>query len=463
MKETLAMVSPSEIQLTGWNPREEIKGDKLEELKTSISKEGIQVRLVVRKAGKGYELIDGERRLRAAKDLKLKEVPVIIREATDQEVRVIMLISNLQRKDLSPLEEASGLQALIDTGVDSKDLAKSAGKSETWVQGRLALNAAPDELKDMLKDGAITALHVTTLVPFLGYPIYTEKIEPWMKQDVKYAKQRGDTLTFERFDRELGYMVRNDYHAERILCLTDFPYEIKHLKTYFDDSACKKCMHVVVKKKDRICLNRQCYSDKLNQAKQAFEAAQAKKIEKMQTGGGISTKKLEYGTYEDLEYATFDKRPCKKCDKCKVDKSRSSTLDRGKGEQRLICLNPSCFRGKKAQLTRAKNKAASEQKKLIRKCFTVHCVNRKEGLTAEELRFVLKERSYNFRGNPKITAMDQKGLENLLLSETLRREIRDNGYDAAALRNMRRTLPFKVNEGLAKKVADDETDKDEED
>ncbi len=462
MKETLAMVSPSEIQLTGWNPREEIKGESLEELKTSIAKEGIQVRLVVRKAGKGYELIDGERRLRAAKELKLKEVPVIIREATDIEVRVTMLIANLQRKDLTPLEEAAGLEALILIEGSPKDLHKRVGKSETWVAERLKLLQATDELKELLRDGMITTKHVIATVPFVSYPVYQEKIAPWLKEHINWAKQSGQSSTFERFDQELGGMLKNDYHAERVLCLTDFPYEIKHLKDLFDDSRCKKCEHILVKKKDRICLNRACYSAKLNQAKQAFEAAQAKKVEKLQKGEGISTDKLQYGTYEDLSYAPFDKRACKKCDKCKVDKGRSSTLDRGKGEQRLICLNPSCFRGKKAQLTRARNKATNEQKLLIRKCFTAHCVKREEGLNAEELRFIIKEYANSYRFNSKLASMDQKGLENLLLGETLRRELRDYGQDAGTLKNLRRTLPFKVNEKLARKV-ELEPEKDEED
>lgn len=371
-----------------------------------------------------------------------------------------MLIENLQREDLTPLEEAAGLQAVIDTGVDPKDLAKRVGKSETWVEDRLKLLGAPDELKELLKDGTITTKHVTALVPFISYPIYDELLLPRLKDEIKWTEQRAETYTYDHFERNLGNELTSDYHAERILCLTNFPYNIQYLKAGFDDSACKKCVHIIIKKKDRYCPNRQCYSDKLNQAKQAFEAAQAKKVEKLQKGEGISTKGLEGGTYENLEYATFDKRACKKCDKCKVDKSRSSTLDRGKGEQRLICLNPSCFRGKKAQLTRARNKATNEQKILIRKCFKVHLEKRKEGFNAAELRFILKERSYDFRYSKKLMGMDQKGLENILLSETLRRELRDYGQDAGSLKNMRRTLPFKVNEHLAKKV-ELEAEKDE--
>jgi ParB/RepB/Spo0J family partition protein len=461
MKESITMVSPSEIKLTGWNPRQDIEGESFEELKASIAEKGILDDIVVRPAGKGYELILGERRLKAAKELRLKQIRVKVREADEQEVRELMLIENLQREDLTPLEEAAGLQALIDMGADSKGLAKRVGKSDSWVQGRLALNSAPEGLKEMLMNGAITAQHITALLPFIGYPVYEENLAPRLKEELKWAKQRGDNVTYEKYDRILGSALANDYHAERVLCLTHFPYDISHLKKLFDDTACKKCAHVVLRKKERYCLNRTCYSVKLNQAKQAFEQAQAKKIEKLQKGEGVNAGKLQYGAYEYLDYATFDKRACKKCDKCKVDKTRSSTLDRGKGEQRLICLNPSCFRGKKAQVTQARNKAANEQKVLIRKCFKVHLEKRPAGMNAAELRFVLKQTADSYRYKSKLGSMSQKDLEGLLLGELLRRELRDYGTSPESLKSLRRQLPFKVDQKLAKKVELDQ-EKDEE-
>ncbi len=463
MKESVVMVSPSEIKVTGWNPREDIEGENFEELKARIAEKGIVEDIVVRPADKGYELILGERRLKAAKELRLKEIRVKVCEADEQEVRELMLIEKLQREDLSPLEEGAALQSLIDLGADPGILAKHVSKSKSWIQNRLALNSAPKELKEILVGGAITAQHVTALLPFVGYPVYKEKVLPWFTDQVKWVKQRGDfTFTYERFDRDLAAELRNDYHAERVLNLTAFPYDLSHLKSYFDDTGCKKCDRVVLRKKDRYCLDRSCYSDRLNKAKQAFEAAQTKKVEKIQKGEAVNTRNLQYGTYEYLDGVPFDKRPCKKCDNCKVDKSRSSTLDGGKGEQRLICLNPSCYRGKKSAVTRAANKATNEQKTLIRKCFKVHLEKRSAGLNAGELRFIMKERSYNYRQDPKLSSMSQKDLEGLLLGETLRRELRDYGHNAATLKNMRRTLPFKVDKKIASVVVLDK-EKEEDD
>ncbi|MCW6048485.1 ParB/RepB/Spo0J family partition protein, partial [Enterobacter hormaechei subsp. xiangfangensis] len=95
----------------------------------SIREKGLLQPLVVRPKGEGYELVAGERRLRAAEMAGLKEIPVIIRDLTDQEAMEVALVENLQREDLTPLEEARGYQALLGLGLTQEEVAKRVGKA----------------------------------------------------------------------------------------------------------------------------------------------------------------------------------------------------------------------------------------------------------------------------------------------------------------------------------------------
>jgi ParB family chromosome partitioning protein len=151
-----------------YQPRRIIDLDHIEELASSIRDRGIIQPIVVRKHPvkiSEYEIIAGERRWRAAQRAELHEVPIIIKEFTDQEALEVGLIENLQRKDLSPLEEAEGYQRLMEEfGHTQEVMANSIGKSRSHVANMVRLIALPFEVKKMLDDGHLSAGHARALL-----------------------------------------------------------------------------------------------------------------------------------------------------------------------------------------------------------------------------------------------------------------------------------------------------------
>jgi ParB family chromosome partitioning protein len=123
------------IVISGANPRKTFSDESLRELADSIREHGILEPLVVRQGAEPdtYELVAGERRLRAAKLAGWKMAPVVIRDLTDEAAAEIMLIENLQREDLAPLEVATALQQLLAGGSTQADLGKRLGKSQSWI------------------------------------------------------------------------------------------------------------------------------------------------------------------------------------------------------------------------------------------------------------------------------------------------------------------------------------------
>ena len=133
------------------NQPRQVMGD-LSELMASIAEKGIIEPIIVRQRGRRFQIVAGERRYQAAVQVGVREVPVIIREIDDNEVIEIALIENLQRKDLTPFEEAEALQALAArSSYTHEDLARRLGKSRTAITESLALNQMPDEVKNLCR------------------------------------------------------------------------------------------------------------------------------------------------------------------------------------------------------------------------------------------------------------------------------------------------------------------------
>lgn len=133
------------------NQPRQVMGD-LSELMASVSEKGILEPIIVRQRGARFQIVAGERRYQAAVQLGLNEVPVVIRDVDDNEVIELALIENLQRKDLTPFEEAEALHALAEQqGFTHEVLAKRLGKSRTAITESLALNQMPDEVKNICR------------------------------------------------------------------------------------------------------------------------------------------------------------------------------------------------------------------------------------------------------------------------------------------------------------------------
>lgn len=158
----------SEIVTNKDQPRKTFDENALAELADSITQHGVLQPLLVRPlASGGYQLVAGERRYRASRMAGLKEVPVVIRELSDVETMEIAIIENLQREDLNPIEEAEGLQALIDKcGFTQEDIAVSVGKSRPAIANSLRLLKLPQEVRDLTRNGKLSAGHSRALLAF---------------------------------------------------------------------------------------------------------------------------------------------------------------------------------------------------------------------------------------------------------------------------------------------------------
>ena len=164
-----AMEVPVELLYPGrLQPRRRVSDAALEDLSRSIAEKGILQPLLVRRHPNdpnSYEIIAGERRWRAAQMVPVHTVPVVVRDLNDREALEIALIENLQRQDLSPLEEAEGYRRLLEEFAHSQDdLAQSVGKSRSHVANTMRLLSLPEPVKDMLDQGLLSAGHARALI-----------------------------------------------------------------------------------------------------------------------------------------------------------------------------------------------------------------------------------------------------------------------------------------------------------
>ena len=158
-------IALDEIKKNPYQPRTYFNEEKLNELKESIEKNGLLQPIIVKKAVKGYYIIAGERRYRAFELLDRKEIPAIIKEMTDEEMMVFAVLENLQREDLSALEESESYRNLMDKmSLTQEELAKKLGKSRPYIANSLRLLKLPTEIKNKLEQGVISTAHARTLL-----------------------------------------------------------------------------------------------------------------------------------------------------------------------------------------------------------------------------------------------------------------------------------------------------------
>lgn len=163
--EQVKEVSINEIRPNPYQPRKEFEQSAIEELAQSIKEHGIIQPLIVRKSIKGYELVAGERRLRAAKLAGFKEVPVVVKAYTDQQLMEIALIENLQRENLNPLEEAEAYDKLISHhDYTQEQLAQKIGKSRPHVANMLRLLQLPEKIRKMVSAAELSMGHSRALL-----------------------------------------------------------------------------------------------------------------------------------------------------------------------------------------------------------------------------------------------------------------------------------------------------------
>ena len=161
-----SLVSVGKIAPSRFQARTDISEESLEELTASIRSQGVIQPLIVRKAAAGnFELVAGERRLRASKKAGLSEVPVVVKDLTDEEIIKMGLIENLQREDLNPLDEAKGIQRLQkEFNITQEDLGASLGKSRTAISNSLRLLQLTSSVQELLESGNLSMGHARPLL-----------------------------------------------------------------------------------------------------------------------------------------------------------------------------------------------------------------------------------------------------------------------------------------------------------
>ncbi|HER23512.1 MAG TPA: ParB/RepB/Spo0J family partition protein [Candidatus Atribacteria bacterium] len=148
-----------------FQPRKNFDQEKMEELKESLKKHGMIQPIVVRKTANGYEIVAGERRLKAAKEIGLKKIPAIIMNLNNEKSLEIALVENIQREDLNPIEQANAFKRLVDEfNLTQQELAEATGKSRTLVTNTIRLLKLNPEIQKNISEGKISFGHAKLLL-----------------------------------------------------------------------------------------------------------------------------------------------------------------------------------------------------------------------------------------------------------------------------------------------------------
>ena len=157
-------IKVDDIRSNPYQPRKTFDEYALNELAQSILEHGIVQPIIVKKALKGYELIAGERRTKAAKIAGLETIPAIIRDFNDEEMMEIALVENIQRENLNPIEEAVAYDNILNaTKMTQEEIAKKFGKSRTYITNILGLLTLPEETKKLVEEGKLSMSHARTI------------------------------------------------------------------------------------------------------------------------------------------------------------------------------------------------------------------------------------------------------------------------------------------------------------
>lgn len=163
--DSVTEAAPKDLRPNPYQPRRVFDEEKMAELVQSVKEHGIIQPIVVRQAVRGYEIVAGERRWRAAQEAGLDQVPVVVRDFTDEQMNEIALIENLQREDLNPIEVAEAYQSLMEKFHMTQDvLAKKVGQSRSHVANTLRLLNLPGEIREHVSRGTLSMGHARALL-----------------------------------------------------------------------------------------------------------------------------------------------------------------------------------------------------------------------------------------------------------------------------------------------------------
>ena len=212
-----------EIEPNRDQPRKDFDEKSLSELAESIEQHGVLQPLVVRPlTNGGYQLVAGERRWRAARIAGLTEVPVVIKELTDEEVIEIAMIENLQREDLNPLEEALGYRYMMDElNITQEQAAEKVGKSRPAVANAIRLLRLPDEVQEMVKNNLISPGHARALLGFESQELIIQTAKRIVKEDLSVREVETLVKNSQKTPKVPKQQKRDKFFSEVELALVE--------------------------------------------------------------------------------------------------------------------------------------------------------------------------------------------------------------------------------------------------
>jgi len=226
--ENVSNVRTDLIKENKFQPRINFNDEKLAELMASIKEKGVIQPILVRKHELGYQVIAGERRLRAARNLGMDKVPVIVKNVSDQEALVLALVENIQRAELNPIEEAKGYRRLIEDFNFTQDaVAQSVGKDRSTVGNFMRLLRLPEEIQMSVSNGVLSFGHARTLLSIEDEKIQKKifdkvvkkklsvrELENLVKPELNRLSRRGKAISSSQKDI---YLLTLEEDLQKIL------------------------------------------------------------------------------------------------------------------------------------------------------------------------------------------------------------------------------------------------------
>lgn len=247
-KDEIVQVKLSDLRSNPYQPRKIFDEDALKELSDSIKENGVFQPIIIKKSIKGYEIIAGERRVKASILAGLETIPAIVRDFTDEEMMQIALLENLQRENLNAIEEANAYKAMIDSlGITQEELSKKLGKSRSHVTNMIGLLRLSSYVQDLVLRGNISMGHARVLSKLSDNEMIENLAKKIVKEDLsvralesivydepkenktKQLKEKNNKYSYieESIKEKLGMKVSIDNHKVQISFANDD--ELAHL------------------------------------------------------------------------------------------------------------------------------------------------------------------------------------------------------------------------------------------
>lgn len=243
-KKDVTEIDIEEIRSNPYQPRKTFDIESLNELAKSIQEYGVVQPVIVKKSIKGYELVAGERRTKAAKIAGLKKIPAIIKDFDDQEMMEIALIENIQRENLNPIDEASSISNIIKLrGYTQEEFANKFGKSRTYVTNMVGLLKLPDEVKKLVEKNSISMSHARVLsklddedkVNELARRVITDNLSVHELERISQEEKDDDRVS-TKYSKNKGYDHRFRMYENMIMDSLNTKVRVskKKIEIYFD-------------------------------------------------------------------------------------------------------------------------------------------------------------------------------------------------------------------------------------